>query len=112
MFAAGCSLVQIARDHWLHAEFLQRTECTHLLWLDADLSFMPDAIMSMLCRNLDVVAGVYTTKSPTNPVFPYESLGPVKNGLQLARKIPGGFHFSEASCRSSVVAGTVARVIC
>lgn len=90
VFAAGCSLVQLARD-WLHAEFLARTECTHLLWLDADLSFMPDAIMRMLCRNLDVVAGVYTTKSPTNPVFPYESLGPSKDGLQLARKIPGGF---------------------
>lgn len=90
VFAAGCSLVQLARD-WLHAEFLERKECTHLLWLDADLSFMPDVIMRMLCRNLDVVAGVYTTKSPTNPVFPYEGLGPVVNGLQQARKIPGGF---------------------
>ena len=51
VFAAGCSLVQLARD-WLHAEFLERTECSHLLWLDADLSFMPDAIMRMMCRGV------------------------------------------------------------
>lgn len=88
--APGFSLVQHGRN-WLNAEFLTRTDCTHILWLDDDVAFEPDAIMRMVARDLDVVAGVYTTKHPTRPIFPYESLGPVVNGLQDARKVPGGF---------------------
>ncbi len=89
-FAAGFSLVQHGRN-WLNAEFLTRRDCTHLLWLDDDVSFTPDAIVRMLERDLDVVAGVYTNKNPVNPEFPYEALGPVIDGLQDARKVPGGF---------------------
>lgn len=89
-FAAGFSLVQHGRN-WLNAEFLTRTDCTHILWLDDDVAFTPDAIVRMLERDLDVVAGVYTNKHPTSPAFPYEALGPVVDGLQDARKVPGGF---------------------
>jgi hypothetical protein len=88
--AAGFSLVQHGRN-WLNAEFLSRKDCTHLLWLDDDLGFSPDAIIRMLERDLDAVAGAYTTKHPVTPLFPYEALGPVVDGLQEARKVPGGF---------------------
>lgn len=89
-FMSGCSLVQHGRN-WLNAEFLSRPDCTHILWVDDDLMFTPDAIVKMLERDLDVVCGVYTTKSPTAPTYPYEALGPVVDGLQPARKVPGGF---------------------
>lgn len=88
--APGFSLVQHGRN-WLNSEFLTRTDCTHLLWLDDDVSFEPDAIMKMIERDKDVVAGVYTTKHPKTPTFPYEALGAPKDGLQEARKVPGGF---------------------
>lgn len=89
-FAPGFSLVQHGRN-WLNSEFLSRADYTHLLWLDDDVAFEPDAIAKMIERDKDAVAGVYTTKHPKNPSFPYEALGPVNDGLQEARKVPGGF---------------------
>src|SRR6266702_5886560 len=61
-FAAGFSIIQHGRN-WLNAEFLARPECTHVLWLDDDIGFDPDAITKMLhsmeSKNLDSVGGVY-----------------------------------------------------
>ena len=90
-FAAGFSLVQNGRC-WLNAEFLERPEFTHILWLDDDLGFAPDAIFRLLEHGLDTVGGVYSTKHPTTPTFPYQACGPVQpNGLQEVLKLPGGF---------------------
>jgi hypothetical protein len=90
VFAAGFSLVQNGRN-WLNAEFLDRPEFTHLLWLDDDLNFAPGAIVTLLARNLDAVGGVYTTKHPTAAIFPYQAKGPVVDGLQEVLRLPGGF---------------------
>ena len=90
VYAAGFSLVQHARN-WLNAEFLARPEFTHILWIDDDLGWAPGAILKLLDCDLDAVGGCYTTKSPKNPVYPYESLGPVVGSLQPVRKLPGGF---------------------
>ena len=90
-FANGFSLVEYARN-WFVAEFLA-SKATHLFWIDSDLYFPPDAIYKLFSKKLDVVAGVYVTKHETNPIFPYQAVGPVdeKTGLQLASKVPGGF---------------------
>jgi hypothetical protein len=87
--AAGFSLVEYGRN-WLVAEFLE-SKATHLFWLDADVDFPPDKIYKLFARGLDVIAGVYLTKHKTDPGFPYEPIGPVIDGLQLAAKVPGGF---------------------
>lgn len=91
-FAPGFSLVEYGRN-WLLAEALSIPQMTHLLWIDADLYFQPDAIFRLVNRNLPVVAGVYTTKSdePGRCIYPYTALGPVENGLQEAERVPGGF---------------------
>jgi hypothetical protein len=89
-FAPGFSLVEYARN-WLVAEFLSLKSATHLMWIDADLFFPPTAIHTMLQRDRDVVCGVYTTKHPSAPTYPYTALGPVVNGLQEAERVPGGF---------------------
>jgi|SRR6185437_1101467 len=89
-FAAGFSLVEYARN-WLVAEFLQNKAATHLFWIDSDLFFQPDAVYKMVARGKDVIAGVYSTKHETSPVFPYTALGPVVDGLQEAERVPGGF---------------------
>ena len=87
--AAGFSLVEYARN-WLVAEFLE-SKATHLFWVDADLWFAPDAIYRLFSRGKDAIAGVYTTKHETAPIFPYMADGPVKDGIQLAERVPGGF---------------------
>lgn len=91
-FAPGFSLVEYGRN-WLMAEFLSIKTATHLLWIDSDLFFQPDAIHKLVMRDLSVVCGVYTTKSdePGKCIYPYTALGPEENGLQEAERVPGGF---------------------
>lgn len=88
-FASGFSLVEYGRN-WLVKQFLD-SKATHLFWYDSDLFAQPDAMYRMYARDIDVVAGCYVTKHPTNPIYPYTAVGPVVNGLQKANKVPGGF---------------------
>jgi hypothetical protein len=57
------SLVQRARN-LMTAQFL-KTDCTHMLWLDADLAFGPDTVLSMLEFDRDVTAAIYCKKNVT-----------------------------------------------
>lgn len=88
--AAGFSLVQAGRN-WLNAQFLRDKQYTHVLWLDDDLFFAPDAVMKLIERRLNAVGGCYSTKHPVKPIFPYQASGPVVDGLQPVTKLPGGF---------------------
>lgn len=101
-FAGGFSLVEYARN-WLLAEFLSLKDATHLMWIDDDLYFQPDGIWKLLQRDLDVVCGVYTTKNDVAPVYPYTALGPAKDGLQEAERVPGGFMLMKRACIEAVV---------
>lgn len=103
VFAAGFSLVQLGRC-WLNAEFLRRKEFTHLLWLDDDLFFSPDAIMKLFDRHLNAIGGCYSTKHPTKPIFPYQACGPAVDGLQQVIKLPGGFLLLSRSAVEAVAA--------
>jgi len=42
--------------------FLMHEEYTHLFWIDADISFKPDAAIRLLLSDYDVAAGVYPLK--------------------------------------------------
>lgn len=84
------TLVQFARNY-LVSKFLSDPTYTHLLWLDSDLGWQHDAILRMLQRGKDVIAGIYPTKS-SKSIYPYLAAGPVqKNGLQLGERVPTGF---------------------
>ena len=55
------SLVQRARNI-LAAKFLA-SDCTHLLFIDADIGFSPDAVFRLLDADKDVACGTYPKKS-------------------------------------------------
>lgn len=55
------SLIHRARNHLAHA-FL-KTDCTHLVFLDADIAFQPEDLLDMLATGKDVVGGVYPMKT-------------------------------------------------
>ena len=61
----GClfneSLVTRARNALAHS-FLQ-TDCTHLFFIDADIRFRPQDVLSMLAAGTDVLCGVYPRKT-------------------------------------------------
>lgn len=91
VFAPGMSLVEYARN-FLVKKFLDRKIATHLMWIDDDLGFDPDAILRMFAADKDAIAGVYPTKSDKASIFPYTAFGPVDDkGVQLAEIVPGGF---------------------
>ena len=56
----GDSLVTRARN-LLTNEFL-KSPCTHLMWIDADIGWEPEAIWRMMDSGKDIVVGVYPKK--------------------------------------------------
>ena len=56
------SLVTRARNI-LQAMFLQDTQMTHLMFIDADIEWEPDSIIRMLSMNKDIIVGAYPKKT-------------------------------------------------
>ena len=89
------SSIQHARNE-LAASFLD-SDATHLMWVDADVSFPADAVPRLLAHDLDVVAGLYPTKrSPPSFFFTlagdeYGRIGRLPSGLVEAEEADGGF---------------------
>lgn len=57
----GDSLIPRTRNS-IVAEFMASEKYTHLLWVDADVGFEPDAFYRLLRADRDVAAGVYPMK--------------------------------------------------
>lgn len=55
------SLVQRARNALAHT-FYDHTDCTHLMFIDADIGFRPDDVLTMLLAKKDVIGGAYPKK--------------------------------------------------
>lgn len=91
-FAVGFSLVQYART-WLLKCFMQEPRYTHMMWVDSDLGWDPNAIAKLVESDKDIVGGSYTTKDPTKPMYPFVACGPVEEAtsLQEVSAMPGGF---------------------
>lgn len=87
----GSSLIQVSRN-WLFSTFLRSPQYSHLLFIDADVGFEPDAILKLLAADKDLVAGVYPGKVDfPHPVMSYLPAGPPQGFLQPAKRVPTGF---------------------
>ena len=45
--------------------FLEATECTHLMFIDADIEFEPEAVIRMLAMDKDLITGAYPKENST-----------------------------------------------
>lgn len=54
------SLITRARNNLAH-DFLE-TDCTHLMFIDADIGFDPEAIVMMVQADKDIICGIYPKK--------------------------------------------------
>jgi len=66
MFRVGDSLVTRVRNHCV-AMFLSDPQWTHLMWVDADIGFAPEAMFRLLLSDYDVAAGIYPLKRENWP---------------------------------------------
>lgn len=56
------SLIQRARNYIVD-EFLNRSDCTHMMFIDADIAFNPQDIVAMLALDKEIIGGPYPKKS-------------------------------------------------
>ena len=56
------SLITRARNY-LVDEFIHRSECTHLLFIDSDVHFDPNDVIAMLALDKEVIGGPYPKKA-------------------------------------------------
>jgi hypothetical protein len=49
--------------------------CTHILWLDSDMSFPPDIAENLLKHEVDIVAANYSTRSSPRKGVAYKKIG-------------------------------------
>jgi hypothetical protein len=56
------SLITRARNY-LVDEFLHRSDCTHMLFIDSDINFNPQDVIAMLALDKDVIGGPYPKKA-------------------------------------------------
>ena len=55
------SLIQRGRNALAH-NFVKREECTHLMFIDADIKFNPQDIIGMIDADCDIICGIYPKK--------------------------------------------------
>ena len=99
------TFVHQAREKLLH-DVTELWGATHILWLDADMTFPKDAALRLLSHDVDVVAANYVTRVPPNrPTARFEGL-PVSSeqsmGLGMADHVGMGVFLM----RTSVIEGT------
>ena len=56
------SLITRARNY-LVDEFIHRSECTHMLFIDSDINFNPQDVIALLALDKDVAGGPYPKKA-------------------------------------------------
>jgi hypothetical protein len=73
------SLITRSRNT-LVAQFMDRPDATHLMFVDADITFQPAQVLRMACFAQDVVAGMYPLKVRD---WSAEAIGRVRAGESL-----------------------------
>jgi hypothetical protein len=87
------SLITRARNY-LVDEFVNRSDCTHMLFLDSDISFNPQDVIAMLALDKDVIGAPYPKKAikwraVKKAVEKNPSIDP-----QMLEKVAGDFVFN------------------
>ena len=99
---ANGAFIDLARNQFVKAFLEEHKECTHLFFIDADLSFPPEAFVGLVRAGLPIVAGVYPKRQEKEeyPVLwedhPDGGLW-VEDEFIMARRVPTGFLLIERS---------------
>jgi hypothetical protein len=92
LFNTHCSQITTARNDCVKSALLSDPKVTHILWIDSDQTFPPDALQRLLAHDKDIVSPFIVQRRP-----PYTLLGCLKKepnaptGLHEASLLPHGF---------------------
>lgn len=86
--ASGTYLQQVREE--LAEIALRDSAVTHLLFLDADMRFPPDALERLLARRLPVVGANYRRRRPPHDFTASVSTGPLATGVERADRLGFG----------------------
>jgi hypothetical protein len=95
LIVSSGSLLVAERNRLVEAFW--KSDCTHLLCIDSDLGWPAEAVLAMLNRNKDFVAGVYPARKSGEveylfrPVLNPDNTIVNENGLLKVEYIPAGF---------------------
>jgi hypothetical protein len=89
----SCSLISMSRNMHVRQVLAFEPPATHILWVDSDMKFPPDALVRLLAHDKDIVGSFYNKRVP-----PYETVGHLigypdisAGGLYAADVMPAGF---------------------
>lgn len=93
---SGCAYVERARD-MLASAFLDRTACSHLLFVDADMRWPGAAVVRLLNARRPVVAGAYQGRKPPHTWHVERLDGETtdRHGFVAVRRVATGFMLIE-----------------
>jgi hypothetical protein len=104
-FEIGNSLIADARNK-LVARFLA-SDCSDLVFIDADLSWQPEDLLRLATHDTPFVAGVYQRKSRSKIDFAVKfgpAIAPDARGLVAVERVGTGFMRLRRDCLDTMVA--------
>lgn len=90
--------VHKARNNIAH-DFLTKSTCQKLIWIDSDISFAPEQVYQLYQRNLPIVSIPYCHKKPELDwsAKAMDGIGPNEVGLQEVAAVGTGFQMVDRS---------------
>jgi hypothetical protein len=98
----GSSLLVSERNRIIEAFW--NSDCTHILCIDSDLGWPPQAVLAMLQEKKDIIVGVYPARSKTENSFTFRpALNEDKSFIQdrhllKMEAVPAGFMLISKDC--------------
>lgn len=98
------SLVTRARNN-LMAKMMTNTAATHFMFIDADIRFQPESILSMLAYDKEVIGGLYPKKSlPVNYVINLKNETKIQGDIFTVDTMGTGFLMFKRDVYSKLIA--------
>jgi hypothetical protein len=98
------SLVTRARNN-LMAKMMSNQQATHFMFIDADIRFQPESILSMLAHDKEVIGGLYPKKSlPVNYVINLKPQTKIQGDIFTVDTMGTGFLMFRRSVYEKLIA--------
>jgi len=102
LIVEGSSLLVSERNRLIEAFW--KSDCTHILCVDSDLGYPPQAVLAMLQEEKDMIVGVYPARSKTENSFLFRPALNEDGSLIIDRHlikmeyVPAGFMLISREC--------------